>query len=266
MSYQDDLSPPPPRKSKFGFLSIRALLVTLIAGIMVPMLGQVAVLAWSFGIACQQTIEAQRLDVASNIAYLIDREIQGRAGFLSGVGLAPSFQAGQPDVVKSITSKALERGFGGLALFDAEGRLKFASPPAMQSLFAHPEQLGMDEIAKGNPVFVSDFLALEGGRPSQYVVSVPIVVDGKLAFVLSGASTAKRIQGLFADPEAGLRDSWTAGVVDRRGIIVARSQRPEAFVGMEAQQPLADIARRGEHTANFDGISRDGISMVNTTV
>src|SRR5215469_9703237 len=117
MSYQD-LSPPRPRGSKFGFLSIRRLLILLIVGIMVPMLGLVVLLAWNFGIACQQTLEAQRLDVATNISYLIDREIQGRAGYLSGIGPSPLFESGQPDVVQRVTGRALERGFEALALFD----------------------------------------------------------------------------------------------------------------------------------------------------
>jgi hypothetical protein len=224
------------------------------------------VLAWYFGVSCQQTIEAQRLDVVSNVTYLVDREIQGRAGFLSGVGLGPAFQAGQEDVVKAVSDQALDRGFEALALFDAEGHLKFASPSSMQSLFSHPDRLGLAEITNGRPIFVSDFLGPAGARPSHYVVSVPIVVEGKLAYILSGALTPKRIQSLFADPQSGLRDSWTAGVVDHTGVIVARSQRPEAFVGVVAQQPLADLARGVQRTGAFSGISRDGISMVNSVM
>src|SRR5215831_10416007 len=91
-----------PARSKSGFPSIRTLLLLLIAGIMVPMVAQVAVIAWYFGVACQQTIEAQRLDVANNLSYLIDREVQGQAGYLSGIGMSPAFQAGQSDVVQRI--------------------------------------------------------------------------------------------------------------------------------------------------------------------
>jgi hypothetical protein len=262
MSLQD-LSPPTPA-SKFGFLSIRTLLIMLITGILVPMLGQVAVLAWYFGIACQQTIEAQRLDVATNLSYLVDREIQGKAGFLSGVGMSPAFEAGQPEVVARITSHALERGFEALGLFEADGHLKFATPPGMQSLFAHPERLGFAGIANGSPVTVSDFQALEGGKPSHFIVSVPITVDGKLVYVLAGALTPKRVQTLFADPESGLRDTWMAGVVDRKGTILARSERPEAFVGTLAQPPMVEAAASGRSSGVFDVVSRDGIKFVNT--
>ena len=265
MSYQD-LAPPRPSGSKFGFLSIRTLLVMLIIGIMVPMLGQVAVLAWYFGIACQQTIEAQRLDVASNISYLIDREIQGEAGYLSGVGLSPAFQAGQPETVQRTTEHALAHGFEALALFDGDGRLKFAAPSAMQPLFAHPERLRFAEFAKGSTIAVSDFLAVDDGKPSHFVVSVPVMIEGKLAYILSGALTPKRAQTLFADPQARLRDSWMAGFVDRKGIIMARSQRPEAFVGKLALKPMVEAAASGTSSGVFDVVSRDGIDVVNTYV
>jgi hypothetical protein len=263
MSYQD-LSPPAQAGSKFGFLSIRTLLVMLIIGIMVPMLCQVAVLAWYFGVACQQTIEAQRLDVSTNIGYLIDREIQGRAGYLSGVGLSPSFEAGQPETVRRITEHAIERGFEALALFDSQGQLQFAAPAAMEPLFAKPERLGLGSLGLGSTVAVSDFLSVGEGRPSLFVVSVPITIDGKLKYILSGALTPKRIQALFADPQSGLRDSWAAGVVDRKGIIIARSQRPEAFVGVLAQKPMVEAAAGNKSSGVFDVISRDGISIVNT--
>ena len=63
--------------SSYGF-SIRTHLLRLIAAVILPMLALAGVLAWYYGSAARQTIEAERLDVANNLANLLDREI-GRA-------------------------------------------------------------------------------------------------------------------------------------------------------------------------------------------
>lgn len=70
----------PPRA-----FSIRSYLQVLIAAILLPMLVLVAYLAWHYGTASRRTIEAERLDVVSNLRHLIDREIQATSGFLSGI-------------------------------------------------------------------------------------------------------------------------------------------------------------------------------------
>lgn len=263
MSFQD-LSKERPASSNFGFFSIRAHLLLLIAAILVPMLAQVGVLAWYYGISQQQAIDTRRLDIAEDLINLVDGEIQRRFGFLGGIAMSPAFQKGEPETVQRITDHAVERGFEGLALFDADGHIKFASPAALQPLFAHPDELGFAEISGGGKLFVSNLLALEGTKPSHYLVTVPATIDGKLAYFVSGSLPAAKLQALFG--ESGLADSWTAGVVDRQGVIVARSQRPETFVGTPAQEPMVQAARSGKRSGVFDVASREGIAVKNTFV
>ncbi|HTR87785.1 MAG TPA: cache domain-containing protein [Reyranella sp.] len=251
-------------RATYGLPSIRSYLMLLIAAVLVPMLAQVAVLAWYYGIACQQTIEAQRLDVANNLVYLVDRDIEATGGYLSGMASRRAFQVERMDVIERAANEALDRGFQALALFDPDGKVKFAAPANLQSAFAQAEDFGVPEIVGGRHLFVSNLLAFDSGRPSVYAVSVPIVIDGKVAFVLTGAMAPKRLQALFG--EAGLRDAWTAGVVDRSGVILARSARPETFVGVVAQSPMVEAAHSGHHWGVFDVVSRDGIAIKNTFV
>jgi hypothetical protein len=76
--------------------------------------------------------------------------------------------------------------------------------------------------------------------------------------VLSGALPVQRLQRLFAESglsrggELGLRDAWSADVVDRKGIMLVRSQRPEAFVGQLAQAPMVQASA---------GAATSGLSM-----
>jgi hypothetical protein len=77
----------------YGF-SIRTHLLRLIAAVILPMLVLAGVLAWYYGSAARQTIEAERLDVANNLANLLDREIGALGGFLNGLSISPGFRSG----------------------------------------------------------------------------------------------------------------------------------------------------------------------------
>ena len=67
----------PPSRSTgpaYGF-SIRTHLLRRIAAAILPMLVLAGVLAWYYGSAARQTIAAERLDIANNLANMLDREI-----------------------------------------------------------------------------------------------------------------------------------------------------------------------------------------------
>jgi hypothetical protein len=246
--------------------SIRSYLQLLIAAILVPMLVLVAYLAWHYGSASRRTIEAQRLDVVSNLTHLIDREIQATSGFLTGIATSPGLQAGNPETQRRVTNVALGVGFVGLGIFDASSRLIFNEPATNKPVFADMEAVGVPAILGGRKTYVSDLIA--AGDAKLFVVSVPIVVEGKVAFVLSGVLPVQRLQKLFAESglrgrDLALRDAWSAGVVDRKGILLARSQRPEAFVGKLAQAPMVEAAAGRAVSGLFDVTSRDGVDIKN---
>lgn len=249
-----------------GFMSIRSYLLLLLAATLVPMLALASVLAWYYGDAARRTIEAQRLDVANNVTNLIDREVLSTAGFLSGLSISPAFQAGDASLLRVISASAAARGVQGLGLFDRTGRLVVAAPADRQTSFAPAERVGVAEILAGRTLFVSGFHAGAapgtGPRSGLFYVSVPVMVDGKVAMVLSASLSPQRLQGLFA--EAGMREGWRGGVVDRNGIIVARSLEPDTYVGNQAQQPMIDAARGPQASGLFDVITREGIEVKNS--
>jgi hypothetical protein len=247
--------------------SISAYLQLLIAAILVPMLVLVAYLAWHYGSASRRTIEAERLDVVSNLTHLIDREIKATSGFLAGIATSPGLQAGDPETRHRVTNVVLGAGFVGLGVFDTSNRLVFSEPAAIKPAFADADAVGVATILGGGEFHVSNLVT--AGDAKLFLVSVPIMVEGKVAFVLSGALPAQRLQKLFAESglfrggEPGLRDAWSAGVVDRKGIILARSQRPEAFVGQLAQAPMVQASAGAATSGLFDAVSRDGIDIRN---
>jgi hypothetical protein len=179
---------------------------------------------------------------------------------------SPGLQAGSPDTQHRVTNVALAAGFVGLGIFDASGRLIFNEPAAIRPAFADPAIAGVAAILGGSKFHVSDLI--RPGDAKLFIVSVPVVVDGHVAYVLAGALPAQRLQKLFAESglrgaESGLPDAWSAGIVDRKGILLARSQRPEAYVGQMTQPPMIAAARGEPIFGLFDIVSRDGVEVKN---
>jgi hypothetical protein len=248
-------------RSAYGLDSIRSYLLLLIAAILVPMLVLAVVLAWHYADAARRTIEAERLDVTSNMTDLIDREIGTFSGLLNGFALSPGLRRADPRIVQLITDVAHDHGIQALGIFDRAGHLQFSWPSDRQTAFVAGERAGVAEIFAGSKLFVSDLQVMPNGRPGLFYISVPMVMEGQVVSVLTAGVPPQQLQGLFA--EAGLREEWRAGFVDRTGILIARSRESLTYVGRSAQKPMVDAARGKEQSGLFDVVTRDGVEMKN---
>jgi Cache domain len=242
-----------------GGLSLGGHMMVLIGAILLPMLGLVAIIAWDYGQAVRRTIEAERLDVANNIRIMIDREIDRTVGFLDGISDSPGLRSNNPEIVGRVMGMARGRGFASLTLYHLDGRPMMATTELSPAVT--PQAVGLAEIKAGRPYFVSSLIAT-GEKPGLYFVSVPIRDKGELLGMLTGGLPTGRLQGVLA--ESGLRKGWTSSIVDRDGILLARGTDAQLYVGLEAQQPMADAARGKEMSGLFDELNRGGISIKNS--
>ena len=255
--------PLPPGKFAAGVFTIRSYLLLLIAAVIVPMMVLVAILAWDYGMAGRRTIEAGRLDAVNNVKHLMDREIQSTAGFLNGLAMSLAQRPSDPHLGESGIAAAQSNGFSALVVHDRAGRELFVAPATVVAGLTSASELGVAEVVATAKPFVSDFVPGDGEfKPGLFFVSVPVLVDGQVALVLSGGLPPQRLQPLLA--EAGLGDGWLAGIVDRKGIILARRDRPELYVGTYAQKPMMEIARGNRSAGLFDVVSRDGVDVKNS--
>src|SRR5471030_1394322 len=151
-------------RSAYGLDSIRAYLLLLIAAILVPMLILAGVLAWHYAAASRRTIEAERLDVASNMTDIIDREVGTLSGLLDGFALSPGLRRADPRIVQLVTDVARDHGIETLAIFDRTGRPQFTWPSDRQSTLVSGERAGVAEVVAGSKLFVSDLQVMPNGR------------------------------------------------------------------------------------------------------
>jgi hypothetical protein len=255
--------PQRPRSSRpvYGLDSIRSYLLLLIAAILVPMLILAVVLAWHYAGAARRTIEAERLDVTSNIVDILDREIGTLSGLLDGFALSPGLRRADSRIITLIIDVARAHGIQTLGIFDRSGHLQFTWPSDQQSTFISGEHAGVAEVMAGKKLFVSNLQVMPDAQAGLFYLSVPMFQDGQVASVLTAGVRPRQLQGLFA--EAGLRDEWRAGLVDRTGVIIARSRESITYVGRSAQKPMVDAAKSNEQSGLFDVTTRDGIEVKN---
>ena len=240
-----------------GLFTIRSYLLLMIVAIILPMLVLVVILAWDYGAAGRRVIEAERLDAASDLMLLTDREVQATVGFLGGLATSLAHHPSDPRFADNVIAGASDAGLSVLAVHDRGGRLLTLSPVGMAPNLVSARALGVADVLAEGRSFVSDFVAGDDGlKPGLFFVSVPVLVDNQVVLVLSGGVRVDRLQPLLA--EAGLPEGWLAGLVDRQGVMLARRLRPEAYVGTLAQAPMLEVVRSQKSIGMFDVASRDG--------
>ncbi len=99
-------------------------------------------------------------------------------------------------------------------------------------------------VAKQPTVGVDTLVILDDGSPRYVSVIMPAAVVGR---ILS---------------DQRLPPTWIGAIVDRNGIIVARSRNPEPFVGKPATSDNVLRVQSGVEQGVFEGTSLDGEAMV----
>ena len=165
----NDLEPP---ARAYRYTSIRLYLMLLLGGALVPGLALAVTSSWHYVVAARATIAAQRLDVANNLANLVEREIGSYAGFLEGLAASKGLLDNQGEAVQMATDMARARGFESIAVFDAEGRLLSASTARGHQAIPEVERIGIKQALSRNRMVVSELQ--RGSGPSHlFFVSVP---------------------------------------------------------------------------------------------
>ena len=93
------------------------------------------------------------------------------------------------------------------------------------------------------------------------VVGVPVFRDGQVVYVLAMGLGPEVLSSLLK--EQSLPPDWTAGILDRKGIIVARNRELDRFLGKPVSPTLLEAMREPvEHW--FPNVTSEGIPVYST--
>jgi signal transduction histidine kinase len=213
-------------------MRIRTRLLILILAILVPTF-TAATLA--VGYVYLEERRAQENSVKETVrafALLVDNEIETKEGILRALAGSPSLVRDDLGEFYSHARQLAPTPETTIILHAPDGRQLINTRAAPGSPLPVRRVSNIEELMArhgADRTLVSDmFKAPLGGR-HDFVVQVPVRIEGRIRYFLSMGVNASSLQQVMA--EQRFPAEWVASIVDRKGRIVARSHEGEQYRG-----------------------------------
>lgn len=201
----------------------------------------------------REQLEQRILQVLDGLIANIDRDLDRHLTILRTLATSP-FLRNEDWPAFYEQAKVGLQGRAYLVLTDSNGRqlvntyVPYGQQPA---LTGDPETVGRMSETKG-PVISNLFTSLVVKKPV-FNVSIPVLADGRLRFVMSLGLLPDDLTALLSGQELGTE--WVATIWDANGAILARSRDNARYVGVILP---ARLREQGQHTvvrtSNLDGV------------
>jgi PAS domain-containing protein len=232
--------------------SVRYHLAVLAVALALPVTVFVGVLLWRIADAERVRLEGQASATAHAVAVAVDRELAGLVSTVEVMSLFGSLQAGdlqtfrtQAEATRDLTGiDVVVRDLSGQQLVNT--RLPRGEPlPRGTEVDSDSEAL-----RTGRPVVSGLFRGAVAQAPL-FTIVAPVrsaAPGGGVAFLLSLSLPVERMRRALEEELASSATpaDWTVALVDRAGLILARSRAHEEFVGTPANRSLQDATREGQ--------------------
>jgi signal transduction histidine kinase/CheY-like chemotaxis protein len=238
-------------------LTVRAHLVILVVGAVVPVVVFSVFAVGRFAGEARSGIQQRLRVTAEGLAAAADKEFAKSIAALEVLAGSPALQR---DDIRAFYAEARRAraslGWGSVVLIAADGRQLFnLNRPLGAPLPSVADRRYFVEVVRTLRPVVSDLA--QGpvtGRWSS-AIAVPVVRDSTVTYVLAAVWYASDFGPLIGRADGGTE--WTRALVDRSGVIAARSRAAAEFVGRRATPDFLDrIAQsaQGFYTATtIDG-------------
>ncbi|WP_375461546.1 ATP-binding protein [uncultured Enterovirga sp.] len=216
--------------------TVRGHLAWFTVALVLPALLFTAFVLWRFASAERSRLENEATDIAHSVALALDRDVTGIFAALGVLSTSAYLQNGDFEGFHKQAGDLLRRQNTVAVLTDRTGqqlvnvRTPFGDPLPRSSVTWDGAALASGRLA------VTDYVVGQVSGIPQFLAVSSIERNGVPAYFLYFSVPLDRLQRLIA--EADIPSRYTVSVVDRKGIILARSARAEEFVGREATQDL----------------------------
>lgn len=237
----------------------RSRLLLLVLSVLVPSFVAAALAVAYVYDDARDTQDRAMLDTARAMALLVDNELEKKEELLRVLASSPSLAAGDLAGFYEHARRVVPPPESALVLFELDGRqLINTRRPYGDVLPMRPAsnlgvlagRLGLDRT------LVSDLFMAQVARRHDFAIQVPVKLDGRIRYLLAVGVNASSLQRLLARQR--VPDTWLASVIDRNGIVVARSRNPEQYVGKSVREATRrNIA--GKDEAIYESVTLDNI-------
>lgn len=235
-------------------LSTRAFLLLLVAIPLVPVTLFAGILLSRFSDAERLRYRGAALYASERIAGAVDRELAALEAALQALSTGRSF-------IERAYDRFYDRAIEGKRIIGADVILKDAKGQQLINTrvafgTALPSSLQDHEVRalRQNKPEVSDLFIGAFSQKAVISIAVPLGREGEPAYLLVIAIDPERLVDVLK--AQALPEDWTATILDRTGVVIARSRAHDRVVGTRAP---AEMDRRGEGAdVAWVGMNADG--------
>ena len=241
----------------FGPRSLLFYMTVFGLALILPLFAVATIATYRFADAERARLEAMANSADQEIVTLVDREITTRVAILRALSTARSLQSGEYarfEVQLRELSRIEKIDF---VLLDLSGQQLIntrVAPGAVLPRGADPDLLRSADAPYD--VYVSNLFQGAVTQQPTLQVALPISRAGEVVAILSTTFFPERLVGLLKE---GLPPGpFSATILDRNGIIIARSSLPEQYIG----KPLKALAEGSkERQGSLDTFNAQGVPI-----
>jgi PAS domain S-box-containing protein len=211
---------------------ISHVLALLVLCILVPAVFLTGTLLWQIGILDRTRADHQALQLARSVTRDLDREIDGSIETLLALATSKSLQQGDFQTFYQQAAEAMSFRKLHILLKSRDGsQILNTRVPFGQEIPRSPLLASDKQLIAGRAPAVSDLVIGNVTKKWVLAISVPVVREGEVVYILSMSVDPEHIRRIIVDEP---RDpEWTIAVSDRNGRLIARSQEHAAYIGRE---------------------------------
>lgn len=240
-------------------MRIRTRLLVLVLSVLIPAFMAAALAVWFVYTEQQEAQKRSLAETSKAMSLLIDNQIQTTEATLRALATSPSLAEGDFETFYQRTRSLVPPDQSTVVLTDLTGkqllntRLPYgaALPKGGSNLMELRKRVGMESTV------VSDMFFAPAGKRYDYAVQIPVVLDGQLRYFLAMGISVLQLQVLLTHDK--FPAGWIVVLVDRKGIVVARSDEPEKFVGSSVREALRMKIQAGLRSGLHYGVTLSGI-------
>lgn len=242
-------------------MRIKSQLFALVLSVLVPSsLAAIAAILYVYHEE-QATQETSFREAARSFAHLIDSDLRSRQSTLFTLANSPSLASGDLGTFYEFAKKTAPTPDTTVILIEPSGKqLLNTRAPLGTDLPSRRNAIVSEQMKRQGDAtpLVSDVFLSSIGKRFDFLVQIPMLEQGDLKYFLAMGVNASAIQKLIVEQQ--LPTSWLGAIVDRRGVVLARSRDPDKFVGRSTDERLQHL-----FASNRDGVTRsvtlDGIAV-----
>jgi signal transduction histidine kinase len=229
-------------------MRIRTRLLILILAILVPTFSAATLAVGYVYLEERRAQENSVKEAVRAFALLVDNELETREGLLRALASSPSLARGDLPEFYRHAKLLAPTPDTTIILYDLDGRQLANTRVPLGSPLPTRRVSNIGELMTrygADRTLISDMFKAPLGGQYDFVVQVPVRIDGRIVYFLSMGVNASSLQSLMAQQR--FPAEWVAAIIDRKGRIVARSRDAEQARGRSVS-PLAlrNFAAAGE--------------------